>query len=287
VAVGYTTRVSQGLSTMTASHINGTIADLVLTPVTLARNILVRLLTYLGEVSILLGRASGFVFKGGLDVADLFQQMAIIGVKSVPIACLTTFTSAAVIALYFSNFLIQYGAASLTGAVVALALSRELAPVLVGVVVAARAGSAIAAEIGTMKVTEQIDALRSLAVSPIQYLVVPRVVAALLTLPLLCLVADCAGLFGGYLIAVAQGVPSSTFPQAIRDYAEPRDFYMGMVKTIVFGLIVSIVGCHQGLATTGGATGVGRATTNAVVISIVLIYIANFFLAYVMFGGKI
>lgn len=258
-----------------------------LTPIILVRNVLADALVYLGEVSILVARAARFVCQGAIDPADLIQQMAVIGVRSVPIAALTTFTSAAVIALYFSNFLIQYGAASLTGAVVALSLSRELAPVLVGVVVAARAGSAIAAEIGTMKVTEQIDALRSLAVSPIQYLVVPRVLACLVMLPILCLVADCAGLLGGYLIAVWQGVPSSTFPDSIRSFTEPRDFYMGMVKTIVFGLIVALIGCHEGLSTKGGATGVGRATTNAVVISIVLVYIANFFLAYVMFGGRI
>lgn len=272
---------------MTASQANGNVSQLALTPLSIARNVLKDLLTYIGEVTILLGRASRFAMQGAIDLSDLIQQMGVIGVKSVPIAALTTFTSAAVIALYFSNFLIQYGAASLTGAVVALALSRELAPVLVGVVVAARAGSAIAAEIGTMKVTEQIDALRSLAVSPIQYLVLPRVLACLIMLPVLCVVADAAGLLGGYLIAVWQGVPSSTFPQAIQDYAEPRDFYMGMLKTVVFGLIVSLVGCHQGLSATRGATGVGRATTNAVVISIVLVYIANFLLAYIMFGGRI
>jgi phospholipid/cholesterol/gamma-HCH transport system permease protein len=192
-----------------------------------------------------------------------------------------------VIALYFSKFLIEYGAGELTGAVVALSLGRELAPVLVGVVVAARSGSAIAAEIGTMKVTEQIDALRSLAVNPVDYLIAPRLLASLIVMPLLCVLADWAGLLGGYLIACWQGVPSSSFPQSIQSYCTPRDFYMGMIKTIVFGGIIALVGCYEGMITTRGATGVGQSTTMSVVLSIVLIYIANFFLAYVMFGGKI
>ncbi len=272
---------------MASTSTNNSTASVLLAPLVGLRDIVVRMFVYVGEVTILVARSSRYIFQGAIDPKDLIQQMAAIGVNSVPIAILTTFTSAAVIALYFSNFLIQYGAADLTGAIVALALSRELAPVLVGVVVAARAGSAIAAEIGTMKVTEQIDALRSLAVSPIQYLIVPRLLAALVMMPIVCAVADAAGLVGGYLISVWQGVPSSSFADSIQSYSEPRDFYLGMVKTIVFGSIIALVGCHQGFETKGGATGVGRATTNAVVLSIVLIYIANFFLAYVMFGGRV
>ncbi|HEY3332847.1 MAG TPA: ABC transporter permease [Capsulimonadaceae bacterium] len=272
---------------MAASQANRPTTTYILTPFTWLRDLLTRTFVYLGEIAILVARSMRYIFSGAIDPADLIQQMATIGVNSVPIAVLTTFSSAAVIALYFSNFLIQYGAADLTGAIVALSLGRELAPVLVGVVVAARAGSAIAAEIGTMKVTEQIDALRALAVSPIQYLIVPRLLAALIMMPVLCAVADFAGLIGGYLISVWQGVPSSSFPDAIRAYCEPRDFYLGMVKTVFFGLIIALVGCHQGFETKGGATGVGRATTNAVVLSIVFIYITNFVLAYIMFGGRI
>lgn len=272
---------------MAASQINQSWVSYLLAPLILLRATITRFFVYIGEISILVARTTRYIITGAIDPADLVQQMAAIGVNSVPIAVLTTFTSAAVIALYFSNFLIQYGAGDLTGAVVALSLGRELAPVLVGVVVAARAGSAIAAEIGTMKVTEQIDALRALAVSPIQYLVVPRLLAAIAMMPILCAVADFSGMIGGYLIAVWQGVPSSSFPDSVRAYSEPRDFYMGMLKTVVFGIIIALVGCHQGFETKGGATGVGRATTNAVVLSIVLIYIANFLLAYIMFGGRI
>jgi phospholipid/cholesterol/gamma-HCH transport system permease protein len=244
-------------------------------------------LTYVGEIAVLASQAISSIFRRGVSFVDLFDQMYIIGIGTLPIALLTVFSSAAVISLYFSQFLVRYGAGTLTGAVVAMALGRELGPVLVGVVTAARAGSSIAAEIGTMKVTEQIDALRSLAVSPIQYLVVPRLLAALIMVPLLCIAADAFGLCGGYAVAVWQGVPPESFPDSIRQFVLFRDFDMGIVKTIVFALIVAVVSCHQGLKTAGGATGVGRSTTNAVVLSVVLIYIADFFLAYVMFGGQV
>lgn len=246
-------------------------------------NIVAVFLNYVGEVTILLGQAVGFMGRGQIEGRNLIEQMATIGVYSVPIAMLTCLASGAVIALYFTPFLKQYGVESLAGGFVALAVSRELAPVLTGVVVAARAGSAIAAELGTMKVSEQVDALRALAVSPIQYLVVPRLLAALLMLPVVGAIADAMGILGGYLVATSFGVAPATFPLAIKQQLEPRDFYLGLVKTIVFGIILAVVGCHQGLKTEGGATEVGRATTNTVVISIVLIYISNFLMAYVMF----
>ncbi|MBV9852502.1 MAG: ABC transporter permease [Armatimonadetes bacterium] len=253
-------------------------------PVAPRPNVLTSLLTYIGEIALLLGQAGRALGRQGVDGRDLLDQMAAIGVNSVSIALLTSFASGAVIALYFTPFLMQYGAGSFVGGVVGLAVSRELTPVLTGVVVAARAGSQIAAEIGTMKVTEQIDALRALAVSPIQYLVVPRVLAALIMLPLVCALADALGILGGYLVAVYQEqMPAALFPASIQQYVGPWDFLLGMFKTVVFGLIVALVGCHQGLKTEGGATEVGRATTNTVVLSIVLIYISNYLMAYVMF----
>ncbi len=238
---------------------------------------------YLGEILILLGQAVK-ALRGGIDLRDLTEQMASLGVNSVAIALLTSSTSGAVLALYFAPFLKQYGAEGFTGAVVALAISRELGPVLTGVVVAARAGSAIAAELGTMKVTEQIDALRALAVSPIQYLVVPRILAAVIMVPLVCALADAAGILGGYLLSNTQGVLPATYLNSMKQFLDPMDFLKGIFKTVVFGLIITLVGCHQGLATRGGATEVGRATTNAVVLSIVLIYIANFVMTYFMFS---
>lgn len=250
-------------------------------------NLFAIFLTYIGEVSLLLGQACKEMIRGRIDVRDLIQQMSFIGVSSIGIALMTSFASGAVIALYFSDFLQKYGVTSLIGAVVAMSMARELGPVLTGVVVAARAGSAIAAEIGTMKVTEQIDALRALAVNPVQYLVPPRLIAAIVMLPIVCLFADMSGIVGGYVIAViVHGVPSATYPTGIREFLVPSDFYLGMFKTVVFGLIIAIVGCHQGLKTKGGATEVGRATTSAVVLSIVLIYISDFFLANALFTSN-
>lgn len=241
-------------------------------------------LTYLGEILMLLGQTVKAA-RGGVDTKDLVEQMASLGVNSVAIALLTTTTSGAVLALYFAPFLKQYGAESFTGAVVALAIARELAPVLTGVVVAARAGSAIAAEIGTMKVTEQIDALRALAVSPIQYLVVPRVLAAVLMVPLVCALADAGGILGGTLLSQSKGVLPVVYWNSMKQFLDLSDFTRGIFKTLVFGLIIALVGCHQGLQTRGGATEVGHATTNAVVLSIILIYLANFVMTYFMFSG--
>ncbi len=240
-------------------------------------------LTYLGEILILFGLAVRSA-RRGVNARDLTEQMASLGVNSVAIAMLTATTSGAVLALYFAPFLKQYGAEGFTGAVVALAIARELGPVLTGVVVAARAGSAIAAELGTMKVTEQIDALRALAVSPVQYLVVPRVLAAVIMVPLVGALADAGGILGGYLISQTEGVLGVTYLNSIKQFLTPADFVKGIIKTVIFGIIIALVGCHQGLATRGGATEVGRATTNAVVLSIVLIYIANFVLTYFMFS---
>ncbi len=246
-------------------------------------NPFVVILAYLGEILILLGHTVK-AMRGGVDTRDLIDQMASLGVNSVAIALLTTTTSGAVLALYFAPFLQQYGAEGFTGAVVALAIARELGPVLTGVVVAARAGSAIAAELGTMKVTEQIDALRSLAVSPTQYLVVPRILAAAIMVPLVCALADAGGILGGSLMSQSEGVRPSVYWNSMKQFIDLSDFTRGIFKTLVFGLIIVLVGCHQGLATRGGATEVGKATTNAVVLSIVLIYLANFVMTYFMFS---
>ena len=261
----------------------GTAAGIVEDVIAPLRLVLRTFLSYVGEVALLLGQAGRFIAAGQIDGRNLIEQMALIGVNSIPVALLTSLMSGAVISLYFTPFLLQYGQGSLSGGFVTLALARELVPVLTGVVMAARAGSTIAAELGTMKVTEQIDALRALAVSPVQYLVVPRLLASVLMVPAVCALADGVGIFGGYAVATYYGVPASSFPASLRQLTEPRDFYLGLVKTIVFGLILAVVGCREGLNTEGGATEVGRATTNAVVISIVLIYISNFVMAAIMF----
>ncbi len=241
---------------------------------------------FIGEFSILLGRSLKFIFRGAIDTRDTINQMATIGVESLPIVLITVAFSGAVLSLYMSQLVVKWGLGSYTGAVVGISIVREIAPVLTAVVVAARSGSAIAAEIGSMKVTEQIDALRALAVSPTRYLVVPRLLAGIAMLPALAALADLVGTAGGYLVAVVNGVAGGGFISTLKTQVVPYDVMMGLLKTVFFAVVIVIVGAQQGLVTKGGATGVGKSTTNAVVISIVIIYILNFLLAYVMFGGR-
>lgn len=240
-------------------------------------------LTFIGECTIILFRAIGRLFVRPVESNEWVNQMAFVGVNSIPIVALTTMFSGGVLALYSSDMLMRYGAGSLTGSLVGLAVTREVAPVLAGIMVAARCGSSMAAQIGQMAVTEQVDALRSLNVQPINYLVVPRLVACVLGLPILCLIGCYAGILGGLWVSQYAGVPQESFLNSLRQFVQPWDFLGGMIKTLVFGLIVSVVACQQGLRTKDGAVGVGRATTNTVVISMVLIYVANFILAAILF----
>ncbi|MFQ3550094.1 MAG: ABC transporter permease [Armatimonadota bacterium] len=242
--------------------------------------------TFLGSCSILVSRAIGFILRGKISIKNTIAQMSIIGIDSIPIVLITIAFSGAVLALYMAQILVRWGIGSYTGAIVGISIAREIAPVLTAVVVAARAGSAIAAEIGSMKVTEQIDALRALAVSPIEYLVVPRLLGGIITLPILCMFAMITGIAGAYVVATINGVAGGGFISTLKSQIELYDIFMGLVKTLFFGAVIVIVGAQQGLNTEGGAEGVGKSTTNAVVISVVAIYILNFFLAYIMFGGE-
>jgi len=245
-----------------------------------------RFFEFIGTTWILLGMTLRYILTGAVSVRDTFDQMAFIGVNSLPIVLVTVAFSGMVLALYMADFLVDFGVGSYVGAAVGLSVAREIGPVLTAVVVAARAGSAMAAEIGSMKVTEQIDALRALATSPIQYLVVPRFLACVVMLPVVTVMAIAVGIAGGYGVAVINGVAGGGYISSIQQWVVLRDVLMGCLKTVFFGATIAIVGCQQGLTTTGGATGVGRATTNAVVFSIILVYILNFLLAYVMFGGR-
>ena len=241
---------------------------------------------FIGEAAFIASGAVRRIFQGDVSLKDTLSQMASIGVNSIPIVLVTTAFSGAVLALYTSQLFVTYGVGSLVGGGVSLSVARELAPVLTAVVVAARAGSAIAAEIGTMKVTEQIDALRSLGTSPIQYLVVPRFLALIVMLPVLTMLGMVVGSFGGYIVAMSSGVSSASFLDSTRVWVDLSDVVLGLLKTVFFGAFIAIVGTQQGLAVTGGAAGVGKNTMNAVVISMILIYISNYFLAYIMFGGS-
>lgn len=241
---------------------------------------------FIGEAAFICVGAVRRIVQGDISIRDTLSQMALIGVNSIPIVLVTTAFSGAVLALYTAQLFVAYGAGSLVGGGISLSVARELAPVLTAIVVAARAGSAIAAEIGTMKVTEQIDALRSLATSPVQYLAVPRFAALVIMLPVLTMLGMIVGSFGGYVVALANGVTSTSYLDSTRVWLDLYDVAMGLLKTVFFGAFIAVVGTQQGLAATGGAAGVGKNTMNSVVISMILIYISNFFLAYVMFGGK-
>lgn len=246
---------------------------------------LYRMLTFLGECAQLVFDAFVQTFRRPFEAKETVRQMAFIGVASVPIVALTTFASGAVIALYTTKLLVDYGASNLAGSAIALSVIREIAPTLAGIMVSARCGSAMAAEIGTMAVTEQIDALRSLNVHPTRYLVIPRLWACLLMLPVLGLVGMYAGIIGGYLVTVGlEGVSSGVFLRSMQQYTEFYDIFAGLIKTVCFGFIVAVIACQQGLRTKGGASGVGTATTRTVVISMVLIYVANYFLTSWLFG---
>jgi phospholipid/cholesterol/gamma-HCH transport system permease protein len=240
----------------------------------------------LGDLTILLGRTLAAVLLGRVPLGETVRQMQAIGVASIPIAMVTVAFSGAVLALQSALQFIRYGRADIIGSVVAITVAREVAPVLTGVLISARVGAAIAAEVGTMTVTEQVDALRALAVSPVEYLVTPRFVAAALMLPVVTLFAACGGVLGAAVVVVGRtGVSPDLFWTSTR--AMPMsDLLLGLSKTFFFGMIIALVGCWQGLRTSGGAAGVGRSTTAAVVISTVLVYIANYYLTELLFAGR-
>ena len=210
-------------------------------------------------------------------VGELMKSMDFIGVQSVFIVSLTGIFSGMVLALQTTHSLRQFSAEGVVGSVVAISLTREISPVFAALMVTARAGSAMAAELGNMRVTEQIDALTTMSVSPVQYLLSPRLVANVLTLPLLCILYSCVGMLGAWLVAVdGLGVDPGVFVANIEKYLTLSDFSMGIIKSCVFGFLISTISCHQGFYAHGGARGVGIATTRAVVQSAVATLIANY-----------
>ncbi len=207
---------------------------------------------------------------------DVILQMDGIGVGSLQIVFMTGFFSGAVMALQMSRALAQYGQVGKTGSLVCLTLVRELGPVLTAIMVAGRNSSGMASELGSMKVTEQIDAMRALGTDPVQKLVTPRVIATCTMLPLLTVIADFVGLLGGWVIAyLFLSLTSRQYWSSSWQVIEWSDFTQGLLKPVVFALVISLVGCYFGLRTTGGTQGVGRSTTQAVVVAIVLIFILD------------
>jgi phospholipid/cholesterol/gamma-HCH transport system permease protein len=229
---------------------------------------------------ILAGKALAAIFRKPRYTTDTLIQMDIIGVGSLPIVVLTGFFSGAVMALQLSRPLMQFGQVGRIGTLVAITLVRELGPVLTALMVAGRNSSGIASELGSMKVTEQIDAMRALGTDPIKKLVTPRVVATAVMLPLLTVIADFVGLVGGWLVSLfLLNVTTQQYWTAGWRALEYGDIVQGLLKPFVFAFAISLMGCFYGLRTTGGTQGVGRATTQAVVAASVSILALNFFIS--------
>ena len=231
------------------------------------------------EFFVLSGRAVRNVVRRPHYLDDIILQMDVIGFGSLPIVILTGFFTGAVMALQMSKALAQYGAVGKTAEVVTIAIVRELGPVLTALMVVGRNSSGMASELGSMKVTEQIDAMRALGTDPVQKLVTPRLVATGIVLPLLTIIADFLGLFGAFVIAytLLQMTPANFWNSAWQslDYG---DIFQGLIKPFAYAFVVALVGCHYGLRTTGGTQGVGRSTTKAVVVASVWVFVLDFFL---------
>lgn len=214
----------------------------------------------------------------------ILAQMSHLGVDSLSIVSLTLLFTGVVLTLQTAHEFIKFGAQSTIGAVIAIAIGRELGPVLVGVVCAGRVGAAITAEISTMKVTEQIDALRVMAVSPVDYLIVPRMIACMIVVPLLTVFGDFVGVLGGWAVAVYySGISSFLFTNSIHVYVDAYDLVGGIIKAVFFGNVIAVLGCYYGLHAPEGAAGVGRATTRTVVASIIVIFILNALLTLILY----
>lgn len=228
---------------------------------------------------VLSGRAVRNIFRSPHYVNDIFIQMDNIGVGSLPIVMLIGLFSGLIMGQQMARALRAYGAQGQIGPIVSITLIRELGPVLVALLVAGRNASGIASELGSMKVTEQIDAMRALGTDPIQKLVTPRLIATSFTLPLLTVIADFLGLIGGYLIANYEfDIRFSQFWTPAWQILEYNDVVQGLVKPFSFAIIVALVGCFYGMRTSGGTEGVGRATTKAVVVSSIWIFIVTYFI---------
>lgn len=242
-----------------------------------------RMLVFFGQLVSLFLEVVRAIFTGRVRVRLFFEQVVLIGYGSQLVVMVAgAFTGAVFAAQAYFKFS-EVGLETATGPVVALAMARELGPVLAGVMVAGRIGAAMAAEIGTMKVTEQIDALRSLAVDPVDYLVVPRTLAILVSMPVLVAEAILLGVLAGRLITVdVYGVPLPWFVQQIEAHTGVGDYLTGLIKGAFFGGIIVIVSCLHGLRASGGAVGVGQATTRAVVDSCLGIIVANLFLTLIL-----
>jgi phospholipid/cholesterol/gamma-HCH transport system permease protein len=218
-------------------------------------------------------------------VRNILRQMEMLGVNSMPVVLITAIFTGMVLALQTHTGFKRFNAESLVGTVVALSMTRELGPVLTGLITAGRAGASIAAELGTMRVTEQIDALATIGVSPVKYLMVPRIIAGLVMLPILTIFADVVGITGGYFVGVdVLGANPTVYIKRTFDYLDAQDIIGGLIKAAVFGTLIALISSYKGFTAEGGAEGVGRATTGAVVLSSMAVLISNYFLTSLING---
>ncbi len=242
-------------------------------------------LSHVGRISAFTATAIGHMVRPPFYPRIVGRAMIDIGYYSLPVVGLTAIFTGMVLALQSYSGFARFQAESAVATVVVLSMTRELGPVLAGLMVAGRMGASMAAEIGTMRVTEQIDALSTLSTDPFKYLISPRLLAGVLMLPLLVLVADVIGVFGGYIVAVSKlGLNGATYLSSSWQYLEPTDVISGLVKAAVFGFLITLMGCYHGYYSRGGAQGVGAATTNSVVSAAILILVFDYVITALYFG---
>jgi phospholipid/cholesterol/gamma-HCH transport system permease protein len=256
-------------------------------PLAAIGRIFLHFLEVVGRISLFTVTATSHCLRPPWFPLLIGRQMLDIGYFSLPVVGLTALFTGMVLALQSYTGFARFSAEGAVATVVVLSVTRELGPVIAGLMVAGRIGASMAAEIGTMRVTEQIDALSTLATNPFKYLVAPRLIAGLTMLPLLVVVADIIGVFGGYVVGVYKlGFNPAAYLKRTFDYLEFMDVFSGLVKAAAFGFLVSLMGCYHGYNSEGGAQGVGRATTNAVVSSSILILIFNYAITEIFFATR-
>ena len=242
-------------------------------------NFILSVTRQMGEFLLFCSNFFTWIFRPPFRKFYFFKQLEFIGVRSFPIIALTSTFTGMVFALQTGYAFRQFNAEAFVGSTVGLALTREIAPVFTALMVIARAGSAMAAEIGSMKVTEQVEALEAMAVNPVQFLVVPRVLSSMVMLPLLTGFFNFVGILGAYLVAVhVLNIGATIFKEKLMYYVDSTDILGGLIKSIVFGLVLALISCYYGYQTKGGAEGVGRSTTRAVVVSSVVVLVLDYFL---------
>ncbi len=256
----------------------------ILRPIERLGEVFMRPLGLLGSLTTMLVKTIRLSLRPPYNIRSIVKQMLEIGVNSLPVVLITATFTGGVLALQSYTGFKRFSAESLVGTVVAMSMTRELGPVLTGLIVAGRAGAAMAAELGTMRVTEQIDALETLATNPIKHLVVPRFLGSLFMLPALTVFSDAVGILGGFFVSTELlGANPTTYLTRTWDYLKVMDIYHGILKAFFFGAAIALISSYQGFNSKGGAEGVGKATTRAVVLSSMTILISDYFLSAWMF----